>query len=117
MSNFFKIAFVKYKFDRIHTMIKITLLAIFAVSVLLTGTIAGTAVLLQPADALKSKGNSMTEIGSKKVCGDRLCSEVEQEQKPKEEKKKKEQVKQEKKAESSEKAKDAGQVCHEILTC
>ena len=27
------------------------------------------------ADALKSKGNSMTEIGSKKVCGDRLCSE------------------------------------------
>lgn len=29
------------------------------------------------SDALKSKGNSLTEIGSKKVCGDRLCSELE----------------------------------------
>ena len=27
------------------------------------------------ADAVKSKGNSLTEINSKKVCGDRLCSE------------------------------------------
>ena len=31
---------------------------------------------LPEADALKSKGNLLTEIGSKKVCGDRLCSEV-----------------------------------------
>ena len=30
---------------------------------------------LPEADALKSKGNSMTEIGSKKVCGAQLCSE------------------------------------------
>ncbi len=28
------------------------------------------------ANAAKSKGNSLTEIGSKKVCGDRLCSEI-----------------------------------------
>ena len=27
-------------------------------------------------DALKSKGNSLTETNSKKVCGDRLCSEI-----------------------------------------
>jgi len=31
---------------------------------------------LPEADALKSKGNSLTETGSKKVCGDRLCSEI-----------------------------------------
>jgi len=28
------------------------------------------------ADAIKSKGNSLTEVGSNKVCGDRLCSEI-----------------------------------------
>lgn len=28
------------------------------------------------ADATKSKGNSLTEVGSNKVCGDRLCSEI-----------------------------------------
>ena len=91
-------------------MIKITILAIFAVSVLLTGTIAGTTVLLQPAEALKGQGVSTSQYGKETkdiVCGDRLCSEVEQEQKPKEEKKKNEQVKQEKKAESSDKAKEA----------
>ena len=32
--------------------------------------------LIQEAEALKSKGNSLTEIGSKKVCGDRLCVEI-----------------------------------------
>jgi glyoxylase-like metal-dependent hydrolase (beta-lactamase superfamily II) len=31
---------------------------------------------VQDAEGLKAKGNSLTEIGSKKVCGDRLCSEV-----------------------------------------
>lgn len=31
---------------------------------------------LPEADALKSKGNFLTDTGSKKVCGDRLCSEV-----------------------------------------
>ena len=30
---------------------------------------------IQEAEALKSKGNFLTETGSKKVCGDRLCSE------------------------------------------
>ena len=88
-------------------MIKTTLLAMFAVSVLLTGTIAGPMAFVPSAEALKSKGNSMTEIGSKKVCGDRLCSEIPAEEKPAAEKKKKEQVKQEKKSAESEKAKDA----------
>ncbi len=31
---------------------------------------------LPEANAAKSKGNSLTEIGSKKVCGDKLCSEI-----------------------------------------
>ena len=87
-------------------MIKTTLLAVFTVSVLLTGTIAGPMTLLPTADALKSKGNSLSEIGSKKVCGDRLCSEVPAEEKQAAEKKKKEQVKQEKKSVESEKAKE-----------
>ena len=32
--------------------------------------------IVQEAEALKSNGNSLPEIGSKKVCGDRLCVEV-----------------------------------------
>ena len=28
------------------------------------------------SDATKSKGNSLIEVGSNKVCGDRLCSEI-----------------------------------------
>ena len=32
--------------------------------------------LIQEAEALKSKGNFLTEIGSKKVCGDRMCAEI-----------------------------------------
>lgn len=81
-----------------------TILAIFAVAVLLTGTIAGPAGFVQSADALKSKGNSASAINSNKVCGDRLCSEPAKEVST--EKKKKEQVKTEKKTESAEKAKD-----------
>lgn len=86
-------------------MIKTTLLAVFAVSVLLTGTIAGPMTVIPSADALKSKGNPASVIGSKKVCGDRLCSEMPAGEKSAVEKKK-EQVKQEKKSEESEKAKD-----------
>jgi len=36
------------------------------------------------ADAVKAKGNSLTEINSKKVCGDRLCSELEKQEIPEE---------------------------------
>ncbi len=86
-------------------MTKTTLLAIFTVAVLLTGTIAGPMGLIQSADALKSKGTSASSINSSKVCGDRLCSEPATEKKPAEEKKK-EQVKAEKKAETAEKAKE-----------
>lgn len=31
---------------------------------------------IQEVEAMKSKGNSLTEIGSKKVCGDKLCVEI-----------------------------------------
>ncbi|WP_428325677.1 hypothetical protein [Nitrosopumilus sp.] len=86
-------------------MTKTTILAIFVVAVLLTGTIAGPIGLVQSVDALKSKGTSASNINSEKVCGDRLCSEIPEEKKS-EEKKKKEQVKSEKKTESAEKAKD-----------
>ncbi|MCV0431383.1 hypothetical protein [Nitrosopumilus sp.] len=82
-----------------------TILAIFAVAVLFTGTIAGPAGFIQSADALKSKGTSASSINSNKVCGDRLCSEPPTEAKT--ETKKKEEVKTEKKTESAEKAKDA----------
>jgi len=84
-------------------MTKTILLAIFTVTVLLTGTIAGPLGLIESADALKSKGNAASAINSKKVCGDRLCSEIPKEVKS--EAKKKEEIKTEKKAESAEKAK------------
>ena len=86
-------------------MTKYTLLAIFTVAVLLTGTVAGPMGIVQSAEALKSKGNSASAINSKLVCGDRLCSEPPREEKPVE-KKKKEEVKSEKKAETAEKAKE-----------
>ncbi|MDH3311760.1 MAG: hypothetical protein OEM28_01270 [Nitrosopumilus sp.] len=84
-------------------MSKTILLAIFTVTVLLTGTMATPLGLIESADALKSKGNSANKINSKNVCGDRLCSE--QPSEVKSEAKKKEQIKTEKKAESAEKAK------------
>ena len=80
-----------------------TLFAISIMVILATGVITPA---IQETYALKAQGNSKTEIGSKKVCGDRLCSEVPAEEKSVE-KKKKEQVKSEKKSESAEKAKDA----------
>ena len=86
-------------------MTKTTLLTTFTIAILLVGTIAGPIGMVQSADALKSKGNSASAINSKKVCGDRLCSEPAPT--PKVEEKKKEQVKTEKKAESAEKAKEA----------
>ena len=85
-------------------MTKTTLLAIFTVAVLLTGTIAGPMGLIQSADALKSKGTPVSPINSKQVCGDRLCSEIPKEVKS--EAKKKEEVKTEKKTEAAEKAKE-----------
>lgn len=54
-------------------------LAIFATVVLLTGTLATPLGLYHTADAAKSQGNYLSSINSKKVCGDRLCSEVAQE--------------------------------------
>jgi len=54
----------------------ITFSAILGIAVLLTASISITMDLGQTADAAKSKGTSLPEIGSSKVCGDRLCSEV-----------------------------------------
>ena len=88
-------------------MIKTTILVMVTISVLLTGAIAGPMALFQSVEALKSQGNPVPATGSKKVCGDRLCSEIPEEEKlKKEEEKKKEQVKQEKKTKEAEKAKD-----------
>ncbi len=36
--------------------------------------------IIPNADAIKAKGNSLTETNSKKVCGDKLCSEVSEKQ-------------------------------------
>jgi hypothetical protein len=61
-------------------MIKSILPAVFAIFVLLTGTIAGSIDLIPQADAaaMKAKGTGTNQYGSatkNKVCGDRLCSE------------------------------------------
>ena len=56
-------------------------LAVFSIVILLTVTIVASIDLTQTADATKSKGNSLPEVGSKKVCGDRLCSEIPPEEK------------------------------------
>ena len=85
-------------------MTKTIFLAIFTVAVLLSGIIAGPLGLIQSIDALKSQGTSSSVINSKKVCGDRLCSETPKEVKT--EVKKKEEVKAEKKADTAEKAKE-----------
>ena len=52
------------------------LAVVFSIAILLTVTVVASIDLSQTADAAKSKGNSLTEVGSKKVCGDRLCSEI-----------------------------------------
>ena len=49
---------------------------VFSIIILLTVTVVASIDLTQAADAAKSKGNSLTEVGSSKVCGDRLCSEI-----------------------------------------
>ena len=49
---------------------------IFGMVIMLAVAVATPTDFGQTADAAKSKGNSLTEVGSKKVCGDRLCSEI-----------------------------------------
>ena len=49
---------------------------VFSIAILLAVTVVASIDLTQTADAVKSKGNSLTEVGSSKVCGDRLCSEI-----------------------------------------
>ncbi|QLH03339.1 hypothetical protein C5F47_07160 [Nitrosopumilus cobalaminigenes] len=82
----------------------------FSASLLLLGAISGSFDLIQSADALKGQGVPSSQYGSDTkgiVCGDKLCSEVEQPEK-KEAKKieKKEQVKTEKKESEKKKLDD-----------
>ena len=49
---------------------------VFGMAILLTVTLVASIDLIQTSDAVKSKGNSLTEVGSSKVCGDRLCSAI-----------------------------------------
>ena len=49
----------------------------FSITILLTVTVLASVDFLETANAVKSKGTSLPETGSKKVCGDKLCSEVE----------------------------------------
>ena len=82
----------------------------FTISVLLIGAIATPMNFLQPAEALKGQGVPTSQYGSATkgiVCGDRLCSEVEEKPKEKvEEKPKKEEVKTEKKESEKKKLDD-----------
>ncbi len=50
----------------------------FSIAILLTVTVVYSADLSQTADGAKAQGNFLPETGSKKVCGDKLCSEVNQ---------------------------------------
>ncbi|MCV0431375.1 hypothetical protein [Nitrosopumilus sp.] len=84
---------------------KTSFIAIFSISILLLAVV-GTLDLIPLADALKGQGVPSSQYGSATkgiVCGDRLCSEVEPEEKKVE---KKEQVKtEEKKVEKKEQVK------------
>ena len=53
-----------------------TISVLFIITVLMTSVAATSMELIPNADALKSKGNYLTVIGSSAVCGDKLCSEV-----------------------------------------
>ncbi len=46
-------------------------------AILFTAAIAASTTLMLDADALKSSGTPISKIGSKTVCGDRMCSEWE----------------------------------------
>ena len=50
---------------------------LFMSAILFTAAIAASTTMMQDAEALKSKGTGVSTIGSKNVCGDRLCSEYE----------------------------------------
>ena len=56
------------------TLLSFSLVALFAIF-----SVSG----IQDIEALKSKGTSLPEIGSKKVCGDKLCSEISDKEKSK----------------------------------
>jgi len=62
----------------IHLFMNKQLTVAFSIVLLLTVTVVASVDLSQTADAAKAKGNSLPETSSKKVCGDKLCSEVDQ---------------------------------------
>ena len=63
-------------------MIRVTTFStLFGMMILFTISTFVSMDLVQTVDAMQSKGNSLTEVGSSKVCGDRLCSEIPSEEK------------------------------------
>ena len=50
---------------------------LFMSAILFTAAIAASVTLMQDTDAYTGSGNPVKTIGSKKVCGDKLCSEYE----------------------------------------
>lgn len=67
-------SFLKYEIPLNDIVKKLSLLAV-AIAVLFTISVSLIG-FTQTADALKSKGNSLPETGSKRVCGDRLCTHM-----------------------------------------
>jgi len=60
-----------------YSMTKTILSIVFMTTILLTAAIAASTDLFEDADAMKSKGTPVSKIGSKDVCGAKLCSEYE----------------------------------------
>jgi len=61
---------------------------LFMITILFTAGIAASADLIQDAEAAKSKGTKIQKYGSATknlVCGDKLCSEIEESPEPKKE--------------------------------
>jgi len=82
------------------------MLAMFTIAVLLSGTLALTFDMISTVDATKGQGVYHSQVGSagSPVCGDRLCSEMEEVEEHEEEHEKEEKVKTEKKTEEMKKA-------------
>lgn len=58
-------------------MIQKTTSILFISAILFTSAIAASTTLMLDAEALKAGGTGVSKVGSKKVCGDKLCSEYE----------------------------------------
>jgi hypothetical protein len=66
-------------------MTKTTPSILFMITILMTTGVVASVDVIQDAFAIKSQGTKNPVTGSKKVCGDRLCSETEETPEPKKE--------------------------------